>query len=147
MKRVAILLATSLLFISLPNLFVSTDQLAMRSGERLPESYVGVLSDAQGKGKLLVSSLRHGKTVALKVIGPMTAPAAGRLVLWAVPAAGPAFALGTVPSSGKAVLQLPDSSEKLLSKVSTLLVTVETSAAPSSPSANVVLTGNCAKLW
>lgn len=140
------MVAASLLFVTAPSLFLSSDQMAMRSGEKLPQSYVGLLTDAQGKGKLLVSSLRHGKTMALKVIGPITPPASGRLVLWAVPASGPAFAIGTVPASGTAVAMLPDTSEKLLSKVSTLLVTLETSATPASPG-EVVLRGNCAKLW
>jgi hypothetical protein len=42
---------------------------------------------------------------------------------------------------------LPDTSEKLLSKVSKLVVTLETSATPVSPSGTVVFSGNCAKLW
>lgn len=137
----------SVVFFTAPTLFISADQVAMRSGERLPPSYIGVLSDAQGNGKLLVSSLRHGKTVALKVIGPIAVPAAGHLVLWAIPADGPAFALGTVPTSGKAQTQLPDTSENLLAKVSKLMVTLETTPTPNAPSATVVLSGNCAKLW
>jgi anti-sigma-K factor RskA len=140
-------LAASLLFASLPGLFTSADRIAMQTGEKLPQSYVGVLSDSQGNGKLLVSSLRHGKTMTLKVIGPISAPAQGRMVLWALPADAPAFALGPVPSSGSAVSALPDSSEKLLSKVSKLVVTLETSTAPVSPSQTVLFSGNCAKLW
>lgn len=140
-------IVASVVFVTAPGLFLTTDQIAMRSGERLPQSYVGVLSDAQGNGKLLVSSLRHGKTVALKVIGPLTPPANGRLVLWALPADAPALALGTVPTSGTSIAQLPDTSERLLSKVSKLLVTVETDATPSTPSTAVILSGNCAKLW
>lgn len=140
-------LAASVLFVTAPGIFMSSDQVAMRSGEKLPQSYVGLLTDAQGNGKLLVSSLRHGKTMAVKVIGPITPPASGTLVLWAVPANGPAFALGKVPTTGTAVSILPDTSEKLLSKVSKLVVTLETSATPASPSANVIFSGNCAKLW
>jgi anti-sigma-K factor RskA len=139
-------MAASLLFVTAPGVFMTSDQLAMRSGEKLPQSYVGLLTDAQGKGKLLVSSLRHGKTMTVKVIGPITPPASGTLVLWAVPTDGPAFALGPVPSTGSAVSMLPDTSEKLLSKVSTLIVTLESSATPASPGA-VVFSGNCAKLW
>jgi anti-sigma-K factor RskA len=139
-------MAASLLFVTAPGVFMTSDQLAMRSGEKLPQSYVGLLTDAQGKGKLLVSSLRHGKTMTVKVIGPITPPASGTLVLWAVPTDGPAFALGPVPTTGSAVSMLPDTSEKLLSKVSTLIVTLESSATPASPGA-VVFSGNCAKLW
>lgn len=137
----------SVVFFSAPTLFISADQVAMRSGERLPPSYIGVLSDAQGNGKLLVSSLRHGKTVSLKVIEPIAVPAAGHLVLWAIPSTGPAFALTAVPTSGKATAQLPDTSEKLLAKVSKLMVTLETTPTPTAPSTTVVLSGNCAKLW
>ncbi|MDI1272744.1 anti-sigma factor [Polaromonas sp.] len=140
-------MAASVLFVTAPGLFMSSDQVAMRTGEKLPQSYVGLLTDAQGNGKLLVSSLRHGKTMTIKVIGPITAPAGGTLVLWAVPASGPAFALGPVPTSGSAVSMLPETSEKLLSKVGKLVVTLETSPTALSPSASVLFSGNCAKLW
>ena len=139
-------LATVALLFSAPTLFLTADQVAMRAGEKLPQSYVGLLTDAQGNGKLLVSSLRHGRTMTVKVIGPITPPASGRLVLWAVPATGAAFALGTVPASGSAVSQLPGTSEQLLSKVTKLVVTLETTEAPSTPG-TVVFSGNCAKLW
>jgi anti-sigma-K factor RskA len=140
-------LAASLVFLTAPAIFTTTDQIAMRSGEKLPQSYVGVLSDAEGNGKLLISSLRHGKTMTTKVIGPITTPASGRLVLWALPSSGAPFVIGDMPTSGTAVTALPDTSEKLLSKVSKLVVTLETTAAPASPSGTVVFSGNCAKLW
>lgn len=140
-------IAASVFFATAPGLFMTSDQIAMRTGEKLPQSYVGLLTDAQGNGKLLVSSLRHGKTMTVKVIGPITPPASGKLVLWAVPSSGAAFAIGTVPTTGSAVSMLPDTSEKLLSKVSKLVVTLETDAAPAAPSAAVVFSGNCAKLW
>lgn len=134
------------LFLGAPGLFVTSDQVAMRTGEKLPHSYVGLLTDAQGNGKLLVSSLRHGRTMTVKVIGPIAPPASGRLVLWALPANGPAFLLGDVPATGSAVSLLPDTSEKLLSKVTRLAVTAETAAQPAAPG-TVVYSGNCAKLW
>ncbi len=140
------LMAASVLFVAMPGLFITADRAAMLTGQRLPQSYVGLLTDAQGNGKLLVSSLRHGTAMTVKVIGPITAPAQGRLVLWAVPASGPAFVLGPVPLTGSATSQLPDTSEKLLSRVQKLVVTVETDAAPSAPG-TVVFSGNCAKLW
>ncbi|MBI2769933.1 MAG: anti-sigma factor [Burkholderiales bacterium] len=139
-------IACAAVMLGAPALFFTSDQIAMRSGERLPSSYVGLLTDAQGNGKLLVSSLRHGRTMTVKVIGPITPPSQGRLVLWAVPADGPAFVLGDVPARGTGVSTMPDTSEKLLAKVGKLLVTQETSAAPTAPG-TVIYSGNCAKLW
>lgn len=119
----------------------------MRSGDRLPPSYVGLLTDAQGNGKVLVSSLRHGKTMTVKIIGAMSPPPVGRLVLWALPSDGQPFAVGTVPTQGSAISTLPDTSEKMFSKVSKLVITAETESAPSSPHGAVLFSGNCAKLW
>ncbi len=142
------LIAAVAVFLWAPATFISTDQIAMRSGEKLPQSYVGLLTDAQGQGKVLVSSLRQGKTMTIKLIGPLAPPRPQQYyLLWAVPPQGPAFALGTLPAKGSATSQLPDTSEKLLSKVTQLIVTQETSANPAAPSAEVVLRGNCAKLW
>jgi len=143
---VAGIAASVALFMLAPALIVSTDQVAMHSGERLPQSYVGLLTDAKGDGKLLVSSLRRGKVMTMKVIGPIAPPASGHLVLWAVPADGPAFALGAAPLAGSTTSLLPDTSEKLLATVRKLVVTVETVEAPAAPG-QVVFSGNCAKLW
>jgi anti-sigma-K factor RskA len=134
------------LLATVPTVLFTPDQVAMRSGEKLPQSYVGLLTDANGDGKLLVSSLRHGRTMTIKVIGPIEAPAQGRLVLWAVPADAPAFVLGDVPATGTATSRMTDTSEKLLSKVRKLVVTRETAAQPSAPGV-AVFSGNCAKLW
>ena len=141
------LAAAFALVVTSPAFFVSPDQVALQGGGKLPQSYVGLLTDAQGNGKLLVSSLRHGRVMTVKVIGPIEAPPAGRhLVLWALPASGAPFVLGTVPTRGSMTSQLPDTSEKLLSKVTKLSVTSETSRSPAAPGA-AVYTGNCAKLW
>ena len=134
------------LLATVPTLLFTPDQVAMRVGEKLPQSYVGLLTDAKGDGKVLVSSLRHGRTVTIKVIGPIAPPPQGRLVLWALPADAPPFVLGEVPMSGSATGRLPDTSEKLLSKVRKLAVTVESAPNPAAPGA-VVFSGNCAKLW
>ncbi len=148
-------IGTVALVVAVPTFFVSSDQVALRAGDKLPQAYVGLLTDAAGNGKVLVSSLRHGRTLTVKVIGPIARPAAPatgagaapQLVLWAVPADGAPFVLGTVPVAGSAVSVLPDTSEKLLLKVSKLMVTLEASATPQVPSSTVLFTGNCAKLW
>lgn len=140
------LVAAFALVVTFPALLLTADQVAMRTGEKLPQSYVGLLTDAQGEGKLLVSSLRHGQTLTVKVIGAITPPPAGRLVLWAVPADGPPFVLGTVPASGSTVARLPDTSEKLLSGVRKLAVTAETAERPVTPGP-ILFSGTCARLW
>ena len=141
------LLAAWALFVSAPALFLTADQLALRAGERLPQSYVGLLTDADGNGKLLVSSLRHGRTLTVKVLGELATPGPGKhLVLWAAPAQGQPFVLATVPQRGSASSQLPATSEQLLAKVGRLLVSLEDSPAPARPG-QVLYAGNCAKLW
>ena len=108
---------------------------------------MGLPTDAAGNDKVLASSLRNDKTMSIKVIGTFTPPAVVRLVLWAVPANGPVFAIGTVPATGTAVAMLPDMCEKLLSKVTKLIVTVEFDAVPTAPCEHVFFRGNFAKLW
>ncbi|MDM0059114.1 anti-sigma factor [Variovorax fucosicus] len=146
---VAGVIAASALFVSAPSVFISIDQFAMRSGEHWPQGYVGVLNDAQGQGRLLVSSLRRGKTLRLEVLGAPIARALASdewLVLWALPDDGAPFAIGVVPATGFQVSTMPDTSEKLLFTVSRLIVTRERSATPSQPSTEVMLSGSCAKL-
>jgi anti-sigma-K factor RskA len=141
------MLAAAVLFVMAPSLFVSSEQIAMRTGERLPPSYVGLLTDDAGNGKVLVSSLRQGKTMAVKIIGPITEPPLGHMVLWAHPSEGLPFAVGSVPSKGTVIANLPATSEKLFFKVSKLSITLETEDAPTSPHGPVLFSGNCAKLW
>jgi anti-sigma-K factor RskA len=130
-----------------PTSIMTAEQVALRGGGKLPPSYVGLLTDDAGNGKLLVSSLRNGRTMTVKAIGPIAPPPAGQqLVLWAVPAEGAPFVLGGVPLTGSSTSELPDTSERLLSKVTKLQVSVETNARPASPG-RVIYRGNCAKLW
>ena len=135
------------LLLSFPTLLFSVDQLAMRAGERLPQSYVGLLVDENANGKVLLSSLRHGRTATIKAIGPITPPAQGHLILWALPPQGPALRIGEVPTKGTAEFEMAQSSEQLLSKVSKLVVTLEDSVQPAQIGNRIVFTGNCAKLW
>jgi anti-sigma-K factor RskA len=138
---------SGVLFLTFPTLLISVDQLAMRAGERLPQSYVGLLVDENANGKVLLSSLRHGRTATIKAIGPIVAPAQGHLILWALPPQGPALRIGEVPAKGSAEFEMAQSSEQLLAKVSKLVVTLEDSQQPQQMSKRIVFTGNCAKLW
>jgi anti-sigma-K factor RskA len=96
--------------------------------------------------------LRHGKTLTIKMLKPLPNDASVRYRLWAMPNEGAPFSLGLVPISGSATIALPDTSEKLLSKVQRLVVFAEpansASVAPSgAPTGTPVLSGNCVKLW
>lgn len=117
------------------------------AGDALPASYVGVLADAGGRGGLVVSSRRHGRVVNLTLIAPLpvlSAPQVARL--WAYPDDGtPPFALGTLPTSGKATVLLPVVSEQVFSQVSRLAVHADLPD-PSSPG-TLLLSGPCASLW
>lgn len=116
---------------------------------QLPESYAGFLADDKGKVTMLVSSLRHGSFVDIKVLRPVVLPQGGRLLLWALPASGTPFVIGEVPTSGKETLRMTGTSEQLLANVTELAVAVELPGAPprtSTPQA-FLLRGPCAKFW
>jgi anti-sigma-K factor RskA len=115
------------------------------STAQLPQSYAGILSDAEGRATMLVSSLRHGKIADIKVLRPIAVPPGKKLMLWAVPAEGPPFLIGEVPASGKASVRLAGTSEQLLSKVTTLAVSIEPGTGM--PPSEFILKGPCAKFW
>jgi len=136
----------------LPNVLFPVDQLAQQE-KALSQSYVGLLLDRDGKPTVLATATRHGTRLKLKILRSITVPAAGKvLALWALPhnPAGhdlPPLYLGRIPAEGKGELVLSDSAERLLSNVSRLGVSLEsTESPPDSPSA-FVLTGHCVRLW
>jgi anti-sigma-K factor RskA len=120
--------------------------------DTLPASYVGLLLDGTGKPTLLASSRRHGKQLTVKLLQPVAVPAGQVAQLWAYPQDGPPFpvaVLPPLPAKGSVTLDLPDTSEKLFSKVGRLAVSIEAAPAVpgSAPSGEPVLSGHCAKLW
>jgi anti-sigma-K factor RskA len=120
------------------------------ASEKLPESYVGLLVDADGKPGLLASSRRRGHLLTVKLLQPLPIPAGRVAQLWALPKDGShAFPVGVVPGGGSATLTLSDSAEKLFFNVSRLAIVFE--AAPAKPgdvpSGAFVWSGNCVKLW
>jgi len=114
----------------------------------LPQSYVGLLTDAQNNAVLLASSTRYGRTLSLKRLRPLAAPSGRIAVLWALPSNGAPFVVGVVPDAERGTIMLADSSEKLFSNVPRLAVSFETGvpAAGATPSP-FALTGHCVKLW
>jgi anti-sigma-K factor RskA len=118
--------------------------------DTLPQSYVGLLTDAAGKPTVLASSRRHGRLMTVKLLQPVDIPAGSVAQLWALPRDGSAaFPVGVVPGSGSATVALADTSEKLFFKVSRLAVSIEAAPARAGdkPSGDFVLSGHCVKLW
>jgi anti-sigma-K factor RskA len=116
----------------------------------LPQSYVGLLTDAAGKPTVLASSKRHGRLMTVKLLQPVAIPAGSVAQLWALPKDGSAaFPVGVVPGSGTATVALADTSEKLFYDVSRLAVSIEAAPAKAGdkPSGDFVLSGHCVKLW
>lgn len=118
--------------------------------DALPESYVGLLTDAAGQPTVLASSRRHGRLMTVKLLQPVVIPAGSVAQLWALPKDGSAaFPVGVVPGSGSATVALADTSEKLFFNVSRLAVSIEAAPAKAGdkPSGDFVLSGHCVKLW
>lgn len=118
--------------------------------DALPQSYVGLLLDAQGKPTVLASSRRHGKLLTVKILQPITVPEGRVAQLWAVDSGGVAiFPVGVVPASGSGTLTLADTSEKLFFRVPRLAVSFEPepARAGAQPKGDFVLSGHCVKLW
>jgi anti-sigma-K factor RskA len=116
----------------------------------LPASYVGLLTDVEGKPTVLASSRRHGRQLTLKLLQPLSVPADRVAQLWALPSdGGAAFPVGVLPAGGSGTLALGDSSEKLFFKVARLAVSLEPAAARpgETPTQPFVLSGHCVKLW
>ncbi len=130
-----------------PDAIVPVDDIVQARG-MLPASYVGLLTDANHQPVVLASSTRHGRILSIRMLRKVELPAGKVLQLWALPAEGAAFPLGVVPAEGKGTLTMADTSEKLLSKVPRLAVSIEDAPvrAGTTPAA-FVLTGNCVKLW
>lgn len=123
------------------------------AGTQLPESYVGVLAvTADGRPGLIVSSLRHGRTVDLKRLAPVEVPSGQRLYLWAIDSAGVATPLVPLPAGplGPFVsLELPQPAETLFARAVELAVSIEDASgpAPVQPAGGFVYRGLCGKLW
>src|SRR5882672_9689759 len=116
----------------------------------LPQSYVGLLTDSEGKPTVLASSKRHGRLMTLKLLQPVAIPAGSVAQLWALPKDGSAaFPVGVVPGSGTGTVALADTSEALFFNVSRLAVSIEAAQARAGdkPTGDFVLSGHCVKLW
>ena len=130
-----------------PTAVVPVDEIVQQRGT-LPASYVGLLTDAANNPVVLASSTRYGRTMSIKILRKVDVPPGKVLQLWALPKEGAAFPLGVVPADGQSSFQMADTSDKLLSSVPRLAVSVEDAPARAGVTpAPYLLTGNCVKLW
>jgi len=130
-----------------PTVMVPVDEIVQERGT-LPASYVGLLTDAANNPVVLASSTRHGRIMSIKILRKVDVPPGKVLQLWALPNDGAAFPLGVVPAEGKGSFRMADTSERLLSSVSRLALSIEDSPARAGTApAPYLLTGNCVKLW
>lgn len=122
---------------------------AALNAPQLPASYVGVLADQAGHAGMLVSSLRQGRVADIKLLQPEDLPDGSVLYLWGLPAdGGTPIALGALPRGQSVRLELAAPSEKLLSGVTRLGVTLEAAgASPRVPATPYRLLGFCGKFW
>lgn len=118
------------------------------SQAQLPASYVGVLGTADGKPGLIVSSLRHGRSIDIKQVAPVLVPPGMQLHLWRIDTAGHMLSLGPIPSGKWVQVPLPEPAEQLFSKAVELAVSLERAdAQPLAPQLPFVYRGLCGKLW
>jgi anti-sigma-K factor RskA len=143
-------LTTGLVLLN-PQTFVTLEGLAQRE-QALPQSYVGLLTDKDNQPTLLVSSTRHGTRVTVKFLRPVEVPPGKVIQVWALPRDAAPFPLGVAAPAAppkSTTFELSASSEKLLSAVPRLGVSLEdspvTGAAAAAP--DLVLSGFCVKLW
>ena len=116
--------------------------------EALPQSYVGLLVNDAGQPTLLARSRRHGRSITVKLLQPLTVPEGQVARLWALPREGAPFLVGLVPARGSATIALTDSAEKLFFTVGRLALTIEpVTAGAAEPSTPFVASGHCVKLW
>jgi anti-sigma-K factor RskA len=124
-------------------------RVAVPAGRAVPETYAGFLADRQGNPTLLVSSLRHGAIIDLKILRPISIQPDHVLNLWALAPNKPPVLLGVIPTQGKAQLTMSDTSERLLATVTELAVSVEPAPGVRGnlPTEPYLLRGPCAKFW
>lgn len=123
-------------------------QMDMAQETQLPQSYVGVLANAQGQAGLIVSSLRRGRTVEFKQIAPVVLAAGRELHLWRMDKDGKATSLGPIPNEKWARIALSAPAETVFFPAVELAVSTERQGSqPEHPELPFVYRGLCGKLW
>ena len=114
----------------------------------LPESYVGVLANQQGKAGLTVSSLRRGNIVELQQASIAVLPAAHTLYLWRIDKAGQVTPVAAITNEKWSKITLAEPAEAVFFSAVELAVSIEPAVnAPSKPSQAFIYRGLCGKFW
>ena len=114
----------------------------------LPESYVGVLANQQGKTGLTVSSLRREKLVELQQANIASLPAAHTLYLWRIDKAGQVTPVAAIPNEKWGKITLTEPAEAVFSSAVELAVSIEPAGnVPTKPSQAFIYRGLCGKFW
>ena len=115
---------------------------------QLPQSYVGVLGTAQGKPGLIVSSLRHSRSVDIKLITPVAVPVNQRLYLWRIDKDQQVNGIGFVPEGKFVNMPISETAEKVFFPAIELAVSAEPAGStPTAPTTAFLYRGLCGKLW
>jgi anti-sigma-K factor RskA len=116
---------------------------------QLPESYVGVLADSQGRPGLIVSSLRRGQVVDLKQVSAPPAVVQGQtFFLWTIDKQGAVRPVGPIPNGAFASAPLAQPAERVFFHAVELAVSIEAAGSlPVQPGGAFVYRGLCGKLW
>ncbi len=116
---------------------------------QIPDSYVGVLADRNGKPGIAVSSLRHGKLADIKQLQSVNVPAESSLVLWKIDKSGRATALMRLENKRFSSAIMSDTSERLMADAVELGVSIESNSSTfaAEPSGGFLFRGLCGKFW
>ena len=121
-----------------------------RSTEAAPASYVGVLSDPQGRALLATTARRHGTRLTLRLLQTIALPPGQQLAVWAWNDADPTPRfVGRSPNVQSADIALAAPAESLLGTMTHLGVSATDAGptAPTAPGAPFLAQGPCAKVW
>jgi anti-sigma-K factor RskA len=113
----------------------------------LPASYVGVLSNARGEAVLAAGAHRHGHTLAVKLLKPLTIPPGTTARLWAIPQAGAPWPIANLAGDVRAIIALDGTAELRFAQVPRLGLSFEVDPAAKAPTIPFALEGPCVKFW
>ena len=136
-------LAMLILVQQAPQRFTDVETLG-QAQQALPQSYIGILSGADGRQVAWVSSTRQGRRLFVKLANAVPLAAGESLQLRALALGQPPQVLGALaPAKGLSELPLPVAAEQLFKPVDRLQIVAVTAGGV----LREVASGPCAKIW